>query len=131
MLLRIFMALLLAAGAAHAQTPSRFDIFIRPYVTSNNFSGDVLIEHHGKIVFHRSYGDADREHKRANRATTESHIASVSMQYTSAAVLRLIGQQKLSLDTTIGDLRPNTPGAQKITVRVPFPRRVRPLKSEP
>jgi CubicO group peptidase (beta-lactamase class C family) len=116
MLLRILTAWLILAGATYAQTADEFDIFIRPYVASNNFSGNVLIEHHGKVVFQRSYGYLDREHKRSNGDTTQFHIASVSMQYTSAAVLRLIDQHKLTLESTIGNLLPKTPGAEKMTV---------------
>jgi CubicO group peptidase (beta-lactamase class C family) len=122
MRLRISILLLLVTGASGTQThgkfqsPGKFDTFMRPYVTSNNFSGDVLIEHHGTIVFRRSYGYADREHKRANGETTQFHIASMSMQYTSAAILRIIGQHKLTLETTVGNLLPHTPGAEKITV---------------
>ncbi len=115
--LRILAALLILAGVARAQTASEFDTYIRPYVATNNFSGNVLIEHHGKIVLQHSFGYSDRERKRANRDTTQFHIASISMQYTSAAVLRLIDRQKLTLETSIGNLLPNTPGADKITVR--------------
>ena len=116
MLLRALITLLAIAGATYAQEANDFDNFIRPYAASNNFSGNVLIEHHGEIVFQRSYGYLDREHKRCNGDTTQFHIASMSMQYTSAAVLRLIDQHKLTLETTIGNLLPNTPGAEKITV---------------
>jgi len=116
MFLRILTALLILPGAPHEQTANEFDNFIRPYVVSNNFSGNVLIEHHDKIVFQQSYGYLDRERTRENSDTTQFHIASVSMQYTSAAVLRLLEEQKLTLETTIGNLLPNTPGAEKITV---------------
>lgn len=116
MVLRILTALLIIAGAPHEQTANEFDNFIRPYVASNNFSGNVLIERHGKVLFQRSYGYVDREHKRANSDTTQFHIASISMQYTSAAIFRLIDQHKLTLETTIGNLLPNTPGEEKITV---------------
>lgn len=116
MFLRILTVLLILAGAPHAQTANKFEHFIQPYVASNNFSGNVLVEHDGKVVFQRSYGYFDREHKRANKDTTQFHIGSVSMQYTSAAILRLIEQHKLTLETTIGNLLPNTPDAEKITV---------------
>jgi len=116
MFLRIVTAWLILAGATYAQTANEFDSFIRPYVASNNFSGNVLIEHHSKVIFQRSYGYLDREHKRSNGDTTQFHIASVSMQYTSAAVLHLIDQHKLTLETTIGNLLPKTPGAEKMTV---------------
>src|SRR3954471_4276807 len=116
MFLRILTAMLIVAAAPHEQTANQFENFIRPYVASNNFSGNVLIEHHGKIVFERSYGYLDREHKRANKDTTQFHIASMSMQYTSAAILRLIEQHKLAPETTVGNLLPNTSGAENITV---------------
>lgn len=116
MFLRILTTLLVLAGAPDTQLANEFDNFIRPYVVSNNFSGNVLIEHHGKVVFRRSYGYFDREHRRANKDTTQFHIASMSMQFTSAAILGLIEQHKLTLETTIGNLLPNTPGAEKITV---------------
>lgn len=116
MFLRILTALLILAGATHEQRANEFDTFIRPYVDSNNFCGNVLIEHHGKVIFQRSYGYFDREHKRANSDTTQFHVASMSMQFTSAAVLRLIEQHQLTPETTIGNLLPNTPGAEKITV---------------
>jgi CubicO group peptidase (beta-lactamase class C family) len=116
MFLRIVTTLLIMAGLPHGQTANEFDNFIRPYVASNNFSGNVLIEHHNKVVFQRSYGYFDREHKRANDDATQFHIASMSMQYTAAAILRLIEQRKLTLETTIEDLLPNTRGAEKITV---------------
>jgi CubicO group peptidase (beta-lactamase class C family) len=66
MLLRALITLLAIAGATYAQEANDFDNFIRPYAASNNFSGNVLIEHHGEIVFQRSYGYLDREHKRCN-----------------------------------------------------------------
>lgn len=116
MFLPILTTVLILAGAPHQQAAKGFDDFIRPYFASNNFSGNVLIEHHGKIVFQRSYGYFDREHKRKNGDMTQFHIASMSMQYTSAAILRLIEQQKLALETSIGDLLPKSPGAEKITV---------------
>ena len=116
MVLGILAALLIQVGAPHEPTANEFDNFIRPYVASNNFSGNVLIEDHGKIIFQRSYGYSEREHKRANNDTTQFHIASMSMQYTSAAVLRVIEQHNLTLETTIGNLLPNTPGAEKSTV---------------
>jgi CubicO group peptidase (beta-lactamase class C family) len=116
MFLRILTVLLIMAGAPHEPAANEFDNFIRPYVESNNFSGNVLIEHHGKVIFQRSYGYADREHKHANEVSTQFHIASMSMQYTSAAILRLIEQRRLTLETTVGNLLPKTPAAQKLTV---------------
>ena len=52
-----------------------------------------------------------------NTATTRFHIASMSMQYTAAAILRLVDNGVLSLDSPVGDLAAGVPGAEKIIIR--------------
>ena len=39
------------------------------------------------------------------------------MQFTAAAVLRLVDDGKLTFDSSVGEFLPKTPGAEKITVR--------------
>ena len=95
----------------------RIDAYLRPYVQSGNFSGAVLAKQNGKIVFEKAYGFADREHKVPNSMETGFHVASVSMQFTAAAVLRLVDEGKLSLHTRVGEYIPGSKGAEKITVR--------------
>ncbi|HZZ40983.1 MAG TPA: serine hydrolase domain-containing protein [Acidobacteriaceae bacterium] len=119
---RIASALLLinSASLLLAQTPSpdaAIDAYLRPYVASNNFSGAVLVERHNQILFQKAYGFADRDHKIPNTIKTRFHIASVSMQFSAAAVLRLVDQRALALDDPIGPLVPGVPGSDRITVR--------------
>ena len=93
------------------------DAYIQPYVRSANFAGQVLVEKNGKIIFHKAYGFADREHHVANTIATQFHIASVSMQFTAAAILRLVDTGSIRLDEHIGDFIPGIEGADKITIR--------------
>jgi len=93
------------------------DSYLKPYVETRNFSGHVLIEKNGKIVFEKGYGFADRERKIPITGATRFHIASVSMQFTAAAVLRLIDQGSISMDTHVADVVPGVAGGEKITVR--------------
>jgi CubicO group peptidase (beta-lactamase class C family) len=95
----------------------RVDAYLQPYVQSGNFSGAVLARENGKVVFEKAYGLADREHKLPNTMATRFHVASVSMQFTAAAVLRLVDEGKLSLDTHVGEFAPRIQGAEQITVR--------------
>jgi len=37
------------------------DGYLQPYGRSGNFSGQVLVERNGKVVFEKAYGFADRE----------------------------------------------------------------------
>jgi D-alanyl-D-alanine carboxypeptidase len=93
------------------------DAYFRPYVATNNFSGSVVITHGGKVLFARSYGFADRSKRIPNKADTRFHIASISILFTSTAVLRLIDQGKLSFDAYVSDIVPGVPNGDKITIR--------------
>jgi len=74
------------------------DAYLDPYVRSGNFSGNVVIERNGKFLSNRGYGFADREERVLNTGSTGFHIASISMQFTAGAVLRLVDKGSLRLD---------------------------------
>jgi D-alanyl-D-alanine carboxypeptidase len=99
------------------QVAGRIDEYIRPYVESGNFSGSVLVRKDGRTIFQRAYGLADREHRVPNENGTRFHVASVSMQFTAAAILRLVDAGSISLDTHVGEYVRGIQGADKITVR--------------
>src|SRR3954466_4316416 len=98
----------LSAVICLAQSDSRraaeIDRYLQPYVRSRNFSGAVLVSKDGRVVVKRAYGFANREKRVRNTADTPFHIASVSMQFTAAAVLRLIDSGSITLDETVGTL---------------------------
>ncbi|MBV8149769.1 MAG: beta-lactamase family protein, partial [Candidatus Eremiobacteraeota bacterium] len=98
-------------------TPADLDAYFRPYVATNNFSGSVLIKRGRTVLFAKSYGFADRGKHVPNRLDTRFHIASISILFTSTAVLRLIDQGKLSFDTRVSDIVPGVPNGDKITIR--------------
>jgi D-alanyl-D-alanine carboxypeptidase len=91
--------------------------YIAPYVQTNNFSGVVLAARGGVPVFAKAYGLADRERHVPNSLTTRFHIASMSMQFTAAAALRLIDEGKLSLDIPVSEVVSDYPNGGQITVR--------------
>jgi CubicO group peptidase (beta-lactamase class C family) len=96
MMLRTLAAILVCTIECFAQKSldvSAIDSYLTPYVRSNNFAGDVLIEQHGRVIFEKAYGFANREKEVRNARTTQFHIASVSMQFTAAAVLRLVDKE--------------------------------------
>jgi CubicO group peptidase (beta-lactamase class C family) len=98
-------------------TAAGVDSYLKPYVETGNFSGHILVEKNGTILFEKGYGLADREQNIPNKGATRFHIASISMQFTAAAVLRLIDQGSISLDTHVADVIPGIAGGEKITVR--------------
>jgi CubicO group peptidase (beta-lactamase class C family) len=103
--------------AQQTDVDAAIDAYIAPYVATNNFSGAILVERDGKILFQKAYGFSDREHHISNTPQTRFHVASVSMQFTAAAVLRLADRRQLSLDDPIGNILPGISGADRITIR--------------
>jgi D-alanyl-D-alanine carboxypeptidase len=103
--------------AAQNSSTAAIDTYLQPYIQSGNFSGDVLVAKKGKVVFEKAYGFADREHRIRNTPGTRFHIASMSMQYTAAAVLRLIDARMIRLDDHVGDFVSGIKGADAITIR--------------
>jgi CubicO group peptidase (beta-lactamase class C family) len=115
---------LLASLISFSQLPaqqqplaSSIDAYLAPYVATNNFAGQVLILRAGRTIYERNIGEADRTARLPTTTDTRFHVASVSMQYTVAATLRLIDMGKLSLDTRVGDIVPSLRGGDRITIR--------------
>jgi len=119
-LLAIVTVIFLCAGTGPAQSnfnAAAVDAYLQPYVQSGNFAGDVRVERNGKVIFEKAYGFADRERRIRNTPATRFHIASISMQFTAAAVLRMVDEGSMRLDEHVGAFVPGIEGADKITIR--------------
>jgi len=119
-LIRMLAVIFMCVGKIAAQNTvdaTAVDSYLNPYVQSGNFAGDVLIEKNGSVIFEKAYGFADREKEIRNRSSTRFHIASVSMQFTAAAILRLVDKGSISLSTQVSEVVPGITGGDKITIR--------------
>lgn len=78
----------------------------------------VMAFDQGQPVFQHAYGIADVENDTPCTPTTNFRLASVSKQFTAAAVMLLVDRKKLTLDDTLDKFFPGFPAwGQKITVR--------------
>jgi CubicO group peptidase (beta-lactamase class C family) len=78
----------------------------------------VLVLRHGEAVVRRSYGLADLEQRIAAAPATNYRLASVTKQFTAAAVLLLIEDGLLALDDPMRKWLPSLPSsADAITIR--------------
>ena len=114
------MAVALAGGCtagAQDTTEAKIDGYVRPYVESHNFSGVVLVEQGGRTGVRARVWDGGPRARDGEYAGPRFHIASMSMQYTAAAILRLVDEGKLSLDEHVDAYAPQITGAEKIRVR--------------
>jgi D-alanyl-D-alanine carboxypeptidase len=96
---------------------SAIDAYIAPYVATNNFAGQVLVQRGRQVIYEKSFGEADRGRHRPNTPETQFHVASMSIQFTDAAALRMIDRGELSLETRVSSLVPSLRGGDRITIR--------------
>ncbi len=84
--------------------------------TEYGFSGQVLLAKGGMILYHRAYGLADLDKETTLTAASRLRLASISKQITAGAILRLVQEEKLSLDDTLTRFFPDVPAVADVTI---------------
>lgn len=102
------IALLSGTAADDRELARRLDSHIRQAATVG-FSGSVLVARGGRVLLDRGYGWADGKHTRRARPSTRYWVASLSKQFTAAAILRLEEQGKLSTSDPVARFLPGVP----------------------
>ncbi|MES2773744.1 MAG: serine hydrolase domain-containing protein [Bacteroidota bacterium] len=92
---------------------------LKSYAAIKQFNGNVLVTQKGKIVFIKSYGDADFELGVANNRQTRFRIGSITKQFTAVLIMQLREKGLVHLDSTISTYLPwyAKETASRITVR--------------
>ena len=113
--LRMALAMVVLAGfaqEARAQAPAQaFQNVMQPYVDARMFMGSVLVARKGKTIFNKSYGMADLEWSIPNSPTTRFNIASMTKQFTAAAILLLEDRGKLKTSDPVKKYLPDAPAS--------------------
>lgn len=102
--------------AAQNSKIALIDRFIEAKRKFQNFNGNVLVAEKGKILYQKSFGYADFKNKTPLSANSVFNIASVSKQFTAAAVMLAVERGLLSLDDPLAKYFPEIP-YEGITVR--------------
>jgi CubicO group peptidase (beta-lactamase class C family) len=80
--------------------------------TDNKFTGFVLLAEKGRALYQRGFGEISHDSKKSNNlpnADTTFRIGSVTKTFTSAAIMLLIRDKKLSLEQTLNSLALGVP----------------------
>jgi CubicO group peptidase (beta-lactamase class C family) len=100
----LFSCLLFTAPASTAaphESASRFDQIAQEWVKARRFMGTVLVARDDQVLFSKAYGSASLELNVPNTTDTRFRIASISKQFTAAAILLLETRGKLSVDDPV------------------------------
>ena len=101
-----------------AEQTQKVDAIVADALKSSGVpSASIAIVRDGKIVYARAYGDQGPGIATGPSADAKYQIASVSKQFTAAALLLLEDEGKLSLDDKVSKWVPDVTDADKITIR--------------
>ncbi|WP_158266903.1 serine hydrolase domain-containing protein [Chitinophaga niastensis] len=94
----------------------KIDTLVTAYVNLNKFSGTVLVGYHGNVIIKKGYGFRDAENGELNNTNTVFQIGSITKEFTSAVILKLVEQKKLFLSDKLNRFYPDFPKGDSITI---------------
>lgn len=92
--------------------------YMQAQVDVNNFSGTVLVTKNDTVLLKKAYGFADFEWNIKNTIDTKFQLASVTKQFTAAAILQLVDKKQLLLDDKLNKFFTNFPKGDSITIHM-------------
>jgi CubicO group peptidase (beta-lactamase class C family) len=107
------------ARSAPSQTfQTEANQFVSSISTDKGFQGVALVARNGQVLFQKAYGNAVEEWSIPNNLNTKFELASLTKQFTGAAILLLAQAGKLDIDAPVASYYPQGPNLWKdITVR--------------
>lgn len=96
--------------------PQKLDTLLSAYTRQDAFNGTALVATKGNILLEKGYGYKDIKAKTNNDSNTIFQIGSITKQFTSAIILQLQQQQKLSVQDKLSKYIPDYPHGDSITL---------------
>lgn len=97
------------AGEDRFEALAWLDDLLAPWAAPHGPGLVVAASRNGQVLFERSYGLANLEHRIPNRATTRFNAGSISKTLTAYSLLRLEQAGRLDLDDSIGSYLDDLP----------------------
>lgn len=88
--------------------PTQLDSYLQK-AARNGWTGSALVASEGKIWIEKGYGMADREAQKPQTAETVFSVGSITKQFTAAAIMKLEGMGKLSVEDPLSKYFPKAP----------------------
>ena len=110
------LSLLWIGYFSFAQQGSKLDTLMSAYAKLHKFNGSVLVAKNGVILLNKGYGYRNAENKVANNEQTIFQLGSVTKQFTSAVILKLQEEKKLSVSDKLSKYFPGYPKGDSITI---------------
>ena len=96
---------------------NKLDTLINAYLKTNQFNGSALVAKNGTILLNKGYGYRNAGDKVLNNEQTIFQLGSITKQFTSAVILKLQQEKKLTVSDKLSKYFPNYPKGDSITIQ--------------
>src|SRR6187397_2313327 len=110
------LSLLWIGYFSFAQQGSKLDTLMSAYAKLHKFNGSVLVAKNDVILLNKGYGYRNAENKVSNNEQTIFQLGSITKQFTSAVILKLQEEKKLSVSDKLSKYFPGYPKGDSITI---------------
>lgn len=94
----------------------KLDELIDAYAKLYKFNGTALVAKNGTILLNKGYGYRNAADKVANNEQTIFQLGSITKQFTSAVILKLQEEKKLSVSDKLSKYFPGYPKGDSVTI---------------
>ena len=105
----VLLAWLGGASVCFAQDIARMDQVVQSYVSNGTFAGSVLVARGGDVIVSKGYGLANVEWNVPSSPSARFKVASITKQFTAAAILLLEERGLLKIDDLVKMHLPEAP----------------------
>ena len=93
------------------------DTLLNAYYKLGRFNGSALVAKEGEVILNKGYGYRDAEKRVLNDSHSIYLLGSVTKQFTSAVILKLQSENKLSVSDKLNKYFPDYPKGDSITIQ--------------
>ena len=104
-------------GFSQTFDKKKLDTYFQVLEKNNKFMGSVAVSKNGELIYTKSIGYADLEHKIKATEKTKYRIGSITKSFTSVLIFKAIEKKKLDLNETIDTWFPTITNSNKITIK--------------
>src|SRR6218665_115854 len=119
-LITLNLILIICLSGYAQKIPSKsqkINTFMSTIHRDGQFSGGLLVIDHGKVIYKKGFGYANRKNKELFTTDTPCYIGSVSKQFTAMGIMILEERGKLDYKQSVRTYFPELPGfMQPITI---------------
>jgi CubicO group peptidase (beta-lactamase class C family) len=105
----VLLAWLGGATVCFAQDVARMEQVVQSYVSNGTFAGAVLVARGSDVIVSKGYGLANVEWNIPNSPSARFRVASITKQFTAAAILLLEERGRLKIDDLVKTHLPEAP----------------------